>query len=195
MQPQSIHFEPVTAERWHDLETLFGKNGACSGCWCMWWRQTRAQYTELHGEGNRQSMQAIVASGTVPGILAYVDDQPAGWCSIAPREQFPSLDRSRNLKPVDAQPVWSIVCFFVGRGYRRKGLTSALIRGALAFARGQGAQIVEAYPVDRGGPVDTQGDFTGVASTFRNAGFVEVARRSPNRPGHALQPHRDLRYN
>jgi GNAT superfamily N-acetyltransferase len=177
-----LEFHPLTPERWDDFETVFGKNGACAGCWCMWWRESRADYKRLAYEGNRLAMKALVESGLVPGLLAYVDGKPAAWCSLGPRESFPSLERSRVLARVDALPVWSIVCFFTARPYRRKGLNSALIDAALAYAAGQGAQVVEAYPIDKPGKFSGIEDFTGIASTFRRAGFVEVARRSPTRP-------------
>jgi uncharacterized protein YndB with AHSA1/START domain len=104
----SIH--PLTPDRWDDLETLFGPRGAIGGCWCMWWRQTRSEYDRQKGEGNRQAMRAIVASGEIPGLLAYSGGRPVAWCSVAPRTAYPSLDRSRVLQRVDDQPVWSIVC-------------------------------------------------------------------------------------
>lgn len=182
METPAFVFHPVTSDRWDDFETLFGKNGACAGCWCMWWRQTRSAFSGSSGDDRRRAMHEIISAGQVPGIIAYAGGEPAAWCSIAPRSEFPTLGRSRNLKPVDDLPVWSIVCFFVRRGYRRQGLMKALIPAAVDYARSRGAQVVEAYPVDRVGRVDPMGDFTGVASAFRSAGFVEVARRAPQRP-------------
>lgn len=175
-------FTPLTPARWQDFETLFGKNGACGGCWCMWWREPRSEYSRLAYEGNRQAMQALVSSGRVPGLLAYLAERPVGWCSLAPREEFSVLERSRVLKRVDDQPVWSIVCFFVARPYRRQGLTLRLLQAAVEYARQNGARIVEGYPVDKPGKFMALEDFTGTASTFRKAGFVEVERRSPARP-------------
>ncbi len=177
-----LAFHPLTPERWADFEDLFGANGACAGCWCMWWRKTRAAWQQSAYADNHAAMRALVHGGNVPGILAYVDGAAAGWCSLGPRSEFPALDRSRNLKPVDDRPVWSIVCFFIRRGYRRKGLMTALLGAAIDYARSQGAATLEAYPVDRVGKVETLSDFTGVASSFRKAGFVEVARRAPTRP-------------
>src|SRR5512133_3165977 len=142
-------FHPLTPDRWQDFETLFGKNGACAGCWCMWWRETRSEFEKNAYEPNRRAMQQIVETGRVPGILAYLDGAPAGWCSVAPREDFPSLDRSRVLKRVDDRPVWSIVCFFVKRPYRRSGLTLSLLHAAVEHARQNGAQVVEGYPKDK----------------------------------------------
>ena len=102
----ALEFHPVTPERWQDLETLFGKNGAYSGCWCTWWRISRSEFGKQVGQGNREALKAIVDSGEVPGLLAYGSDQPLAWCSVAPREAFPSLERSRTLKSIDDEPVW-----------------------------------------------------------------------------------------
>ncbi len=119
---------PVTPDRWADLETLFGPRGAMGGCWCMWWRVKRSEFEQQQGEGNRLALKALVNGGTVPGLLAYDGDQPVGWVSVAPREAFGVLQRSRTLKPVDAQPVWSVVCFFIHKDYRSQGMSSHLLR-------------------------------------------------------------------
>jgi GNAT superfamily N-acetyltransferase len=182
-------FRPVTLKQWPDLQELFGPNGADSGCWCMWWRQTRQEFERSHGEPNRRAMEALIRGGEVPGILAYHRGRPVGWCSVAPRERFPVLDRSPNLKPVDGQPVWSIVCFFIPRQHRRRGLSGHLIQAAVEYARSQGAPVVEAYPIDPRHSAGRPGAaFTGQLDTFLEAGFREVARRSPRRPIVRFQP-------
>ncbi len=174
---------PVTTERWSDLVELFGERGACGGCWCMWWRLARSAFEKGKGAGNRRALRKVVAAGREPGLIAYVGGAPAGWCSVAPREEFPVLSRSRVLAPVDDRSVWSVVCFFVAKPFRRTGLTAALIEGALAHARKRGASIVEGYPVEPGrGAMPDAFAWTGLASSFRAAGFVEVARRSATRP-------------
>lgn len=178
-----LEFQPVTAERWIDLEKLFGPRGAIGGCWCMWWRIKRADFEKQQGEGNHEAMCSIIESGKVPGILAYSNDEVVAWCSVAPREDFPVLDRSPKLKRVDDQPVWSIVCFFVAKTFRHHGLSTKLLRGAVDYASQQGAKIVEGYPIEP--KKDRTPDiyaFTGMASTFKKFGFQEVARRSQSRP-------------
>jgi len=177
-----LEFRPVTPERWRDLESLFGECGAYSGCWCMWWRLTRREFARLQGEGNRRAMKTLIDGGSVPGIIAYTDGAPAGWCSIGPRPDFPALNRSRTLKPVDGQPVWAIVCFFLAPPLRGKGALSELLAAAVAYARGQGAAIVEGYPVEVTKAPSGYSGYTGVVSTFRRAGFEEVARRSRAQP-------------
>ncbi len=173
--------QPVTSERWADLESLFGPHGVY-GCWCMWWRLSRAEF-EAHSKAERrEQMKAIVEADAVPGLLAYAGEKPVGWISLGPRPVFPRLERSRLAKPVDDQPVWSIVCFFVERHFRRQGVTVALLKGAIEYARQQGARILEAYPVDKPGDQPDAGVYMGLAEAFRKAGFEEVARRSETRP-------------
>lgn len=174
---------PVTPEIWGDMERLFQQMGSFKGCWCMWWRLKRKDFDRMYGEDNHKAMQEIVHSGRVPGILAYIDGRPIAWCSVAPREHFPVLDRSPVLKRVDDKPVWSIVCFFIAEAYRGQGLMSKLIRSAVAYANQNGAKIIEAYPVipEASSNPELQ-SFTGVITTFEEEGFVEVVRRSKIRP-------------
>ena len=177
-----FEFHPVTPERWSDLAALFGPRGACGGCWCMWWRLTRAEFKKGQGDGNKRALKRIVDAGALPGILAYADGEPAGWCAVAPRKEYSHLERSRILKPVDAEPVWSVTCFFVAKGWRKRGLSAALLEAAVAFAAKRGAGIVEGYPIDSERPTPDVFANTGLASAFRRAGFREAARRSPTRP-------------
>lgn len=182
-EPAAISFRPATAERWRDVEALFGDKGACGGCWCMTWRRTPAEFTANKGAGNRKALRVLVESATPPGLLAYAGDEPVGWCALAPREEYPRLARSRVLAPVDDQPVWSVTCFFVTRAHRRTGLSRRLLAAAVEQARTLGARIVEGYPSE---PYSERMPdafaWTGMASTFRAVGFVEAARRSKARP-------------
>jgi len=178
-----LEFYPLTPERWADFEKLFGKSGACGGCWCMWWRLKRSEFERQKGEGNRRAMKRIVDSGEVPGILAYTKGQPIAWCSVAPKEAYPTLEQSRTLKRVDDKPVWSIVCFFVAKPFRGKGITGKLLRAAIEYVQKQGGKIVEGYPVEpKEGRIPDAFAYMGLASAFRKAGFVEVVRRSETRP-------------
>ena len=181
--PRDLEFHPVTANRWRDIERLFGERGACGGCWCMWWRVPRSRFVQQKGAGNRRAFKRLVEAGETPGLLAYCDGEPVGWCALAPREAYPRLERSRILKPVDAEPVWSVTCFFVARPFRRRGVTVALLKAAVAYAKAHGARIVEGYPVEpKGTRMPDPFVYTGLASAFRKTGFVEVLRRSQTRP-------------
>ncbi|MEE9164157.1 MAG: GNAT family N-acetyltransferase [Thermoplasmata archaeon] len=174
---------PLTPRRWGDLETLFGKSGAWGGCWCMWWRLSAAEFEKQRGAQNKTTMRDIVDEGRVPGILLYKEGTPVGWCSIAPRDDFPRLNRSPLLKPVDEEPVWSIVCFYVARAFRHQGINEKLLQAALAYAREQGVKFVEGYPLDtdrKDYPAPSA--WTGFLPTFERAGFGEVLRRKKTRP-------------
>lgn len=178
-----VECHPVTPDRWPDLETLFGPRGATGGCWCMYWRLPRAQFSAQKGKDTKAALQHLVESGEIVGLLAYAQGQPVGWCAVAPRESYPVLERSRILKRVDAAPVWSVVCFFVSKAFRGKGVTTVLLQAAVEYAREHGARIVEGYPIEPKTPrIPTVFAWTGLASAFQQAGFIEVERRSDTRP-------------
>lgn len=173
---------PVTEERWSDLEALFGPSGV-SGCWCMWFRLTSSEFQKQSGEGTRRGLRSLVTGGRVPGLLAYADGRPAGWVSVAPREEFGRIERSPNLRRIDDTPVWSIVCFFIGKPHRGTGLARTLLKAAERYARDQGARMLEAYPWDpAAGSIRPADAYIGLLPLFEEAGFHEVARRSRGRP-------------
>ncbi len=184
MKTPRIEVLPATPERWDDLATLFGPRGACGGCWCMFFRLPRAEYAKGKGDGNRRALQSLVKRGKEPGLLAYADGVPVGWCAYAPRDDYPTLARSRVLAPIDDKPVWSVTCFFVARGSRRKGVTVALLRAAAARAAERGAKLLEGYPIAPKKGVQAVDTFawTGLVGGFEKAGFAEAARRSATRP-------------
>lgn len=178
-----LQFEPLTAALWPDLEALFGEDQACARCWSMWFRLMRSEFARQDGEQKKGGLRALVEDGQTPGLLAYMGSEPIAWCSVAPREAFSALARSRILKPVDNEPVWSIVCLYVAPPARRRGVATALLEATLEYAGQQGAKIVEGYPVEPD-KAYTQGvdAATALASAFRRVGFVEVLRRSRTRP-------------
>lgn len=178
----TLDCRPVGSENWPDFEKLFGVNSGCAGCWCMYWRMRNKDFQTNIGEGTRSAMRKLILSGAVPGLLGYLNGEPVAWVSVAPREEFIHLETSRILAPVDDQPVWSIVCFFVGRHHRRRGLMLQLIRAAVAYAQKNDARIVEAYPVEADKKLAGWSAYSGLAHVFRQAGFIEVARRSEHRP-------------
>jgi GNAT superfamily N-acetyltransferase len=178
-----LEFYPLTTERWADLEHLFGEKGACGGCWCMWWRSSHSEFIKKKGEKNKNALKEIVNSGQIPGILAYSNEIPIGWCALSPRETFTRLKRSKILKQIDDKPVWSIVCFFIKKEYRRKGVSFALLNEALKYIEKQGGTIVEGYPIDpKNKKYADAFAYTGLVSTFLKAGFIEIIRRSKTRP-------------
>ncbi len=177
-----IAVHPVTPDRWPDLERLFGPSGAYGGCWCMYFRLRSKDNARAKAAERKAAMKAIVDSGEPPGLLLYVDGEPAGWVSLDRRERFTMLQHSRLYKPVDDQPVWTIVCFVVGRRFRRLGVMGRLLQAAIGYARERGARILEAYPVEPGAELKGYAGYTGIRSAFDRAGFREVARLANGRP-------------
>lgn len=184
----NITIQPVTPERWPDLEAIFKARG-CSiarGCWCMAYRHSGAHKPPIKGisraKANRADLKALVDSGRPPGLIAYNGDVPVGWVSLAPREEFAKLKRSPVMKPVDEKPVWSIICFVVPSEHRGQGVARALLQGAIEYASKHGATLIEAYPVDKPGRSSDDAMWFGSKSMYDKAGFREVARRKPARP-------------
>lgn len=179
---------PATAARWSDVEAVFGARG-CSvarGCWCMFYRHTgkgaEPPAGQTRAQAYRDQLRRLTRRDPPPGLVGYRDGVPVGWVSLGPREDFAKLQRSPVMKPVDDEPVWSIVCFVVPAEYRRQGVAGGLLGGAIDYARQRGVRTLEAYPVDRDGPSRDDSLWFGVKSMYDDAGFVEVARRKPNRP-------------
>ena len=148
----------------------------------MWWRIGRSKWNEQRGDGNKKAFRKIVKSGAVPGIIAYADGKPIGWCAVQPREEYSGLERSRVLKPVDDKPVYSITCQFILAPYRRQGISVKLLKAAIKHVKQQGGKIVEGYPTEPKTVQPANWVWTGLAPAFLAAGFEEVARRSPSRP-------------
>jgi len=172
-----IETHPLTPDRWRDFAELMNSRYDTRHCWCMWPRLATS-YKARTGATNRRSIKKVVDTAKAPpGVLAYVDGVPAGWCAVAPREEYRKLARSRSTSPFDDQPAWSVVCFLVRRGMRGQGLSRTLLSAAVELATQHGAKIVEGYPVE-----GTRNLFRGVPSVFSDAGFKKVARREANRP-------------
>jgi len=182
-----LDIQPLTRDRWQDLETLFSGPGGSQvrGCWCMYYRRSgntpKPEGSMTYAERNQCDLKALVDKGVVPGLIGYRDGEPVAWLSLGPREDYHKLLRSPVMKPVDAKPVWSVVCFFTAKAARGEGLSAAMLEGAAAYARAQGATLLEAYPVDKPGRGDDDNLWFGVKALYDRAGFVEVARRKPTR--------------
>jgi GNAT superfamily N-acetyltransferase len=175
----TLTIRPLTPDRWPALEDLFGELGACNGCWCMYWR-IGAAYRKRPRAENKNAFRDVVECGPPPGLLAFDGDLAVGWCQLTPRDGLPWLDRAWRLKRVDDLLVWSLSCFFVRKGYRRRGVTTALIEAAVDAARRARVPALEAYPLDA--DLTTSSSWTGYASTFARAGFKTVARHVLPRP-------------
>jgi GNAT superfamily N-acetyltransferase len=148
----------------------------------MAWRRSRREFEAGKGEGNRRALKRLADGAVPPGLLLYEGATAVGCCSVAPREQFPRLAASRVWSPVDDAKVWSVSCFFVKKEHRNRGFSVRLLRAAIEMAAAHGARIVEGYPVEPSGRLPDPFVWTGLAASYRRAGFTEVARRSPSKP-------------
>jgi GNAT superfamily N-acetyltransferase len=171
--------EPLTPELWPAFENLMDEGGPAGRCWCMYFR-IGPEYRRRPPQRNRDAFHEIVMQSPPPGLVALQGGIAVGWCQVTPRDAVPALDRPWRLRRVDDLPVWAITCFYVRKGRRRQGVMAELVRAAVDYARAAGAPAVEAYPLDD--DVSPSATSTGYASTFAEAGFIEVARRSPERP-------------
>ena len=176
-----VTVRPLTPELWPAFEDLFGPNGACGGCWCMYWR-VGSRYQRRPGAENREDFLSRVRGGPPPGLLAFEGDRAVGWCQVTPRSELGFLERAPRLQPLPAGPVWSVSCFYIRRGYRRRGVSEALLAAAVDHARAAGAPALEGYPSDLHLAKTPQPIYTGVASMFERAGFRRVAGNNPVRP-------------
>ena len=161
----------MTTDRFEDFADVINRNRRANHCWCLSHRLQAAEIEEL-GEGSReQAMRRLCERDHPPGVVAYRDGEPVGWCNIGPRTEITRLTSSRLIRPIDDLPVWSIVCVIVRAGHRRQGVTAPLLEGAVGYAASHGAPAVEAHPVDPPGRMDLTMAFVGTKSMFERAGF------------------------
>ena len=172
MTGASVHINPVTPDRWPDMARLFEARGAPHYCWCMVYRAP--DNPRLSNDEKRDRMAGLVSAGTPVGLLAYDGDDPVGWCSVAPRETYLRLERSRAMPRIGDAPTWAVLCFFVRRSHRQAGVGHALLAGAVEYARNQGAQVIEGYPWDTAG---VSSRHRGHSALFRAAGFTQEGKR------------------
>jgi Acetyltransferase (GNAT) family. len=178
-----LEIYPLDSARWNDFEILFGERGACGGCWCMSWRLKRSDFERQKGNQNRMAMKTLVEQNRKIGVLAYINNEPIGWCAVAPREEYSRLENSRVLKRIDNEPVWSVTCFYIAKSLRRKGISTELLKGVIKYCVLNNVKIIEGYPVvPYGEQVPDAFEWTGIPSAFVKAGFVEVERRSKLKP-------------
>jgi hypothetical protein len=172
--PLALTFHPVTPQRLPGLARFLASHGKFRYCACMRWRMASAQFSRSTKEDRLDALERLVHEGMPIGVLAYLGEEPVGWCSVAPRESYAALERYRALPRIDARPVWSVVCFFVSVRIRRSGATLGLLKAAIYYAASQGAEIIEGYPVEPGPRLYT---YMGSPATFRAAGFRDVTPR------------------
>lgn len=180
----ALRFEPLTKENWEQFTMLFGVKGACGNCWCMYYRRSKTDFQEgKTDDGNKNAMRQLVWDNQPAGLLGFYEDIPIAWCAFAPREDFPKLKRSRVHKPIDNEPVWSVPCTFIAKDFRKLGVSVALLKGLIRYARENKIRIIEAYPT-----MPTQEKlpdafaWIGLYKSFERAGFEIVDHTSGYRP-------------
>lgn len=177
----ALSFKPLTPARWKDFEALFGENGACAGCWCMFYRLPAAEFGKIRGAGAKAALKKLVAAKRPVGMLAYSGARAVGWCGTGPREDFRRFESSRLVKAAPQSPAWSAPCLFVAKDYRGKGLTAKLLEAASRYAALRGARRLEGYPVVPRGRTSDSFLWWGTESSFKKAGFKTVAKPSAAR--------------
>jgi GNAT superfamily N-acetyltransferase len=183
---ENTRFEELRPDLWSDVERLFGPNGACGGCWCMWWRkETPGPWKEFKGVKAKETFKNLVQMSKAHGMLAFAGEEPVGWCSFGPRRDFPSLEKVRAYKRDDTADVWSINCFFIHHKWRGKGLTRGLLRAAVETVKTRGVKVIEAYPVTTtkdGRRLGAMMAYTGPLKIFEELGFKTVQATNPLKP-------------
>lgn len=179
-----LSFEPLTKSNWNKFVTLFGDNGACGNCWCMYYRLSRSDYAEGKiDEGNKRALKEIVWGNRPTGILGFYEGEAIAWCAFAPREDFIKLEKSRVHKRIDNLRVWSVPCFFIHKDFRRSGISVAMLKGVIKYAGESGIKIIEAYPaIPTKDKLPDSFLWIGLYKSFERSGFKVVDRTSKNRP-------------
>lgn len=181
--PRDFRIKPLSKKNWSQFEKLFGERGACGGCWCMSFRLKKSVFEKQKGEGNKRAMKKLVSSGQPTGLLGIYKKETIGWLALAPREDFVKLENSRVHKRIDDRPVWSIPCFFIAKEFRRKGMSIALLKGAIQYAKKQKIKALEAYPtIPYSAKMPAAFAWIGILSSFEKSGFEIVDRTSKSRP-------------
>lgn len=178
----------LTAERWGDFEDLFGKQGACYGCWCTHFRLEPKARQAMTGAEKRAFMKTRIEAGPPPGILAYEDGRAVGWVQVGPRADVSQWNRPKRVTTpledasADDAGVWAVSCHFIRSKERGRGISHVLLSAAIDHARASGARLLEACPMDRAKQAKSVGLYVGSTSVFEKAGFAVVARRKEGRP-------------
>ncbi|MBN3825855.1 GNAT family N-acetyltransferase [Burkholderia sp. Ac-20384] len=174
-----ISVEALTPDRWPDIEALLSEGAVTRRCWCTYWR-IGPRYRQQEPSANKSDLKRVVAAGPPPGILAYVEDQPVGWCQVGSRELLPYMEHAWRLRSPDNLAVWTISCFYIRKDFRRRGISSRLINAAIDLAKRSGAHAIEAYPIDRS--TSPSSSSTGFVTTFERFGFLHMPSPSRERP-------------
>lgn len=183
--PIGVKIVPAIAARFPDVaEILRPRRRDAPACWCLTYRLTSVEFGKLKGEARPAALRALCERDDAPGVIAYVDGVPAGWCAFGPRSEMGRLQRSRTIPPVDDRPAWSVVCFVVRAPFRRQGLAHRLLESAVSYARSRGVELLEAYPVEAHGTrISSSFAYVGTTALFESAGFSKVVETTARSGG------------
>ena len=189
----TISVVPANEAPWNDLQTVFGSRGEAHRCQCQWFKMPASEWRAVSPEARAEQLRTQTEcgypdAGTTTGLIAYLDDEPVGWCAVEPRTEYPRLLGSRipwsgREESKDDESVWAITCFVTRTGYRRRGVSKALAAAAVNFARDGGARAIEGYPIaPKPGQEFSWGElYVGSRSMFTSAGFREITRPTERR--------------
>ena len=175
-----VEVRPATADCFEDVAAILApKKRDAPVCWCLSYRVPNAEYQALVGTSRPERLKEFCRHDPVPGVVAYVDRKPAGWCSFGPRANLPRLAHSRTIPVVDDVPVWSVFCFVIRPPFRRMGLSTELLEGAIKYAEEHAAPMLESYPFDSAeGRISSSLAYVGTTKLFEAAGFQRVCKTS-----------------
>jgi len=179
---------PLSADCWADFEALFGRQGACYGCWCTHFRIAPKQRKANTAQDNKDFIHARIKAGPPPGLLGYMDGEAVAWMQIGPRADVPQFNNPGRVcapledGPAEDETVWAISCFFTKSAVRGQGLSHDMVAAGIVYAREHGARLLEACPMDQAKQAKSVGLYVGSTRVFEKAGFSEVALRKPGRP-------------
>ncbi|MGH3688547.1 MAG: GNAT family N-acetyltransferase [Microbacterium sp.] len=189
----TITTEMATAARWDDVQHTLTGGGDGASCQCIWPVLSNKDWNTTTTPQRTEMFRAEINAGPPPGIVAYVDGDPAGWIRIGPRTRQARIARTRiiaaaSTEPFDDESVWAVTCFVVRREHRGSGLNLELLEAAVEYARESGARVIEGYPIDTRGEKQHSNDlFHGTLGTFLAAGFAEKTDLKPGRALVALE--------
>ncbi|MDQ1584069.1 MAG: hypothetical protein QOF36_2123 [Microbacteriaceae bacterium] len=192
MEEETFSVVPADEARWRDVDTVLGHRGDSAQCWCQWFKLASSEYRETSAAERKALLREQVVRTPSPGVLAYLGDEPVGWCAVEPRDHYPVLARSRIARAAgdqDGPQRWVVTCFVVRIGFRGRGVARALLRGAVEHARENGALVLDAYPVDPAArpSLSSAEKYHGTVTLFESAGFAVIARPSPTRAAMRLE--------
>lgn len=184
----TITTKKATLAEWGDVQRTLTGGGDGASCQCIWPMLRNKDWNATDRDEREHMLRAEIAGGPAPGIVAYVDGDPAGWIRVGPRPAQRRLAHTRAIvaataEPFDDDSVWAVSCFSVRKEHRRQGINAALLEAAVAYAREAGARLIEGYPIDTDAVKTTSnGLFHGALSTFLRAGFSTTGDLKHGRP-------------